>query len=176
MHQMEHRIGQLMEQLHFRMQIPLRSYFVTETFEGIHRSYEILERVVELTERSYFDFLSTLSQSKMVQFADNQNDLANRILPKPGEDSSYDHAVRLLKRLIDETNGSPLLEALEVYLECGAKMQMAAEKLYLHRNTLRYRLKRVEKLLGINLEDDQTRFTYQLAIRTWRLRNPNIVL
>lgn len=169
----EQMVRELIHQLEIRLQTSLRSYFVRRNVVGMSHAADLLQVAGAMTERSYVDFLSVLSQTKSVQFADHSGDVVNRILPAPAEDSSYEHVLQVLKPLVEDKGNFPLLEALEAYLECGAKMQAAAEKLYLHRNTLRYRLKRAEKLLNVSLDDDQIRFTYQLAIRTWRLRNPS---
>ncbi len=37
--------------------------------------------------------------------------------------------------------------------------------LYVHRNTLMYRLKRIEDLTGASLDDPETRFNLQLALK-----------
>lgn len=169
----ERIVREFIHQLEIRLQTSLRSYFVRRNVVEMSHAADLLEVAVAMTERSYADFLSVLSQSKSVQFADQSVDVVNRILPAPSQGSSYEHALHVLQPLVRDEGNLPLLEALEAYLECGAKMQAAAEKLYLHRNTLRYRLKRAEKLLNVSLDDDQMRFVYQLAIRTWRLRNPS---
>ncbi|GEO26585.1 hypothetical protein AAC03nite_23700 [Alicyclobacillus acidoterrestris] len=150
----------------------LRAYFCQQRVDDVTDGDELLQVALALAAKSYPDFLGVMAQPAAIQFADSSRDVVNRLLPTPDKDSSYFHAEQMLSPLLADKGGEPLLEALEAYLECGAKMQVAAEKLYLHRNTLRYRLKRVEQLLHIQLDDDQIRFTYQLAIRTWRLRNP----
>ncbi|WAH37151.1 PucR family transcriptional regulator [Alicyclobacillus dauci] len=167
------RIRELVTQLEIRLQVSFRAYFYRQSLTGTTDPAELLRVARSMTEQSYSDFISVIEQSKSVQFAENSDDVINRILPKPSQGSSYDHALQVLQPLLGDKGGEPLLEALEAYLECGAKMQVAADKLYLHRNTLRYRLKRAERLLNISLDDDEARFTYQLAIRTWRLRNPS---
>ncbi len=43
---------------------------------------------------------------------------------------------------------TPLLESLDAYLDCGAALEPAARTLFVHANTLRYRLHRVAELTG----------------------------
>ena len=40
---------------------------------------------------------------------------------------------------------------------------IAAERLFLHRNSLLYRLQRIEELLGVDLKDPQVRLALNLA-------------
>lgn len=163
-------VKELLAQLEARLQLSLRSYCCRQTIGRDASVEEIIQAAVRMTETSYEDFLKVAGQSKIVQFAENEADVANLMISNPLPDHSLDHALQLLSSLLTESN-KPLLEALEAYLECGGKMQIAAEKLFLHRNTLRYRLKRAEEILRVNLDNDEVRFAYQLAIRTWRLHN-----
>jgi purine catabolism regulator len=61
---------------------------------------------------------------------------------------------RLLLPLIraDEERSSRLLDTLRAYYACGASVAKTAEKLFLHRNSVRYRLDRVRALLGADID------------------------
>ncbi|MCM1467248.1 MAG: helix-turn-helix domain-containing protein [Alistipes sp.] len=60
-----------------------------------------------------------------------------------------------LKKLeeYDHANGTFLCETLISYYMNGFSMVKAAEELYIHRNSLQYRLNKIEELLGIELDD-----------------------
>jgi sugar diacid utilization regulator len=60
-------------------------------------------------------------------------------------------------------------ETLRVYLDCGGNAIVAAERLGLHVNTVRYRLSRVGVLFGINLDDPETRLL--LWLQLWARHN-----
>lgn len=62
-------------------------------------------------------------------------------------------------------NREVLLETLQVYLECQGNVLATAERLYIHRNTLRYRLKRIEEILGRDLESPDERLSLWLALK-----------
>jgi DNA-binding PucR family transcriptional regulator len=47
-----------------------------------------------------------------------------------------------------DENAARLRETLRVYLECGANAREAATRLNMHKNTVHYRLARIEELLG----------------------------
>lgn len=70
----------------------------------------------------------------------------------------------------DQANLDELLLSLEVYLDQGGNGLKAARVLHVHRNTLRYRLARIEKLLGVSLADTGTCFQLHMALKALRLR------
>jgi hypothetical protein len=49
--------------------------------------------------------------------------------------------------------GQDLLHTIETWLSCGTSPERTAAALYIHRNTLRYRLKRYEELTGCDLSE-----------------------
>lgn len=53
----------------------------------------------------------------------------------------------------DEENGVNYLETFKVYLNNRCNAAETSEQLYMHRNTLLHRIKRIEELLGHTLED-----------------------
>jgi purine catabolism regulator len=69
----------------------------------------------------------------------------------------------------DAKNGTALVETLETYFRCDASLGAAAEALYLHRNSLAYRLRRIAELTGLNLDNLEDRFRLQLALKARRL-------
>src|ERR1700704_2525077 len=52
----------------------------------------------------------------------------------------------------DEERASRLLDTLRAYYSCGASVAKTAEQLFLHRNSVRYRLDRVRMLLGADID------------------------
>jgi purine catabolism regulator len=69
----------------------------------------------------------------------------------------------------DLKNGASLVDTLEVYFRCDASLRLAAEALYLHRNSLAYRLRRISEITGLNLDSLEDRFRLQLALKSRRL-------
>jgi PucR C-terminal helix-turn-helix domain/GGDEF-like domain len=71
-----------------------------------------------------------------------------------------------LGALMDGSAGnSELLLTLSEYLRSGRNAKEAANNLAVHRNTLIYRLRRLEKVLGIDWRDADEIFSLDLAIR-----------
>jgi len=69
----------------------------------------------------------------------------------------------------DEQNSSDLVNSLACFLEANGHWGDAAEKLYVHRHTLRYRMKRVEEITGRDLDQSQDRMEFWLALKAKEL-------
>ena len=63
-----------------------------------------------------------------------------------------------------------LLETLEAYLAAGGRKAQAARALHLERQSLYLRLRRIEELLGVSLEDEDAVLGLHLALRALRYR------
>ncbi len=63
-----------------------------------------------------------------------------------------------------------LLETLEAYLAAGGRKAQAARALHLERQSLYLRLHRIEALLGVSLDDEDTVLGLHLALRALRFR------
>jgi len=72
----------------------------------------------------------------------------------------------------DREKGTPYLETLEIFLREQGRSQATADAMGLHVTTLRYRLKRIEELFGINVEAPERRFAVDLAIRLYKMIAP----
>ena len=65
---------------------------------------------------------------------------------------------------------SELLKTLVAYLEEFGALEATAAKLFVHRNSLRYRLVRIGELTGWDLNDPEQRFHLDLACRAFLVR------
>jgi len=104
-----------------------------------------------------------------------------------GQDVTCFEDVQLIASLIDITNDEAieryiertigrleeydgrkrthLARTLETYLDCSGVARHAAKALYLHPHSLRYRLRRIAEIQGIDLEDPMARLTSHLALK-----------
>jgi len=82
------------------------------------------------------------------------------------DQASIDLARLLLAPLAreDDERGNNLLATLRAYYECGARVDWTADRLFLHRNSVRYRLDRVRSLLGMNIDQPQAIAALVLAL------------
>jgi len=65
----------------------------------------------------------------------------------------------------DTDRGSDFLGSLQAYFDAGCDVTEAAKRLHVHRNTLRYRMQRIEELAGVDLGAPLERFTLELQVR-----------
>lgn len=71
----------------------------------------------------------------------------------------------------DMQKGTELTHTLDTYLTSGCSMSDTAQRLYIHRNTLRHRLSRIEELMGRPVESVVDRTALALAARITAVRN-----
>jgi DNA-binding PucR family transcriptional regulator len=64
----------------------------------------------------------------------------------------------------DAQHGASLRESLAAYLHHFGDVRAAAQQLQVHPNTLRYRVRRAEDLLGINLGDPAGRLLVEIQL------------
>ncbi|MFI6731541.1 PucR family transcriptional regulator [Nonomuraea sp. NPDC050451] len=74
---------------------------------------------------------------------------------------------RLLSPLLDydRRHQSELVRTLGVFLDCAGSWNACAERLHVHVNTVRYRIRRIEELTGRNLATMADRVDFFLALR-----------
>lgn len=80
-----------------------------------------------------------------------------------------------LKGFVEETLGPllrhdarsavPLLPTVQAFVEHGGRLRETAAEIYVHRNTLAYRLDRAAEILGADLKQPRTRLAIELALR-----------
>jgi purine catabolism regulator len=61
--------------------------------------------------------------------------------------------------------GGELMRSLEAFIECNGQWESAARRLYCHRHTLRYRIRKIEELTGRDLGSARDRIEFWLALR-----------
>src|SRR5216683_858457 len=70
----------------------------------------------------------------------------------------------------DSRSNSALIETLEGFFRCNGNLSEMARTMHFHRNTLLYRLGRIEELLGRSLEDPELRLSLQVALKIRHLQ------
>lgn len=65
----------------------------------------------------------------------------------------------------DREHSTTLVATLEAYIACNGNTTVTASVLNLHRNSLSYRLRRIESQTGLGLADAENRLLFTLALR-----------
>jgi len=84
-----------------------------------------------------------------------------------GQKDLRDFYQEVLGRLLehDARNGGELMQTLEAYFRYHGSPSEMARQMTLHRNTLLYRLRRIQEITGLDLEDAETGLALHLALR-----------
>ena len=85
-------------------------------------------------------------------------------------ENRYVHVVSDL-RDYDEQHRGDLLHTLETYLDSGNALAEASAVLNVHRNTLLYRLRRIEELTGLDLKNPTNRLNLHIALKGFRMKS-----
>lgn len=68
-------------------------------------------------------------------------------------------------KLYDSQNNADLMETLDCYFANDGNLKNTAAALHLHKNTVSYRIKKIEEITGLDLRDPEDRFNLQLAMK-----------
>ena len=71
--------------------------------------------------------------------------------------------------LYDEKHGTQLLKTLKAYMECNGNISEVAELLHVHKQSVRYRLRRITELTGLDVAKFQDAAQLYLALRATEL-------
>ncbi len=88
-----------------------------------------------------------------------------------GTESARRSVSALLEPLneLDDRRRTEALETLRTYFDHQGSLSRTAAALYVHRNTVTYRIQRIVELLGVDLEDPDQRLMLELACRAREL-------
>ncbi len=70
----------------------------------------------------------------------------------------------------DRQHRGSLVQTVDAYFNHHANVSQTAESLFIHRNTLLYRLERIQELTGQDINQPDMRLALHLALRLWQLR------
>ncbi|MBS3990525.1 MAG: PucR family transcriptional regulator ligand-binding domain-containing protein [Erysipelothrix sp.] len=70
----------------------------------------------------------------------------------------------------DEESKSNLMETLEMILKCNFNLKEAAQNMFIHYNTIRYRVKKIEELAKIDMNSSSDCLSLQLAMQIRKIQ------
>ncbi len=71
----------------------------------------------------------------------------------------------------DSENRGSLVKTVQAYFDHHGNISQTAESLFVHRNTLLYRMERIQELTGLKLDQANMRLALHLALKLWQLRS-----
>lgn len=133
-----------------------------KSYVEIINSYEQAKEAITIAER--LDILGMIEFNELGLFHWLQQ-LSNQVL----EQNIFYVAIAKLAEF-DQKHNKQLLPTLEIFLQCGGSIKEASELLFVHRNTLLYRLERIETFTNVQLKNPDNRLNLSVALKAFRLR------
>lgn len=151
----------------------IRKDFEIEAYIGIGLGYEYLADIREsYTEaKSALHLISMEKQKYVLSYNDmGIHSLISQIRsPRTLDNYINDKLGKLIEA--DKVQDSELCNTLRAYIENNCNSNATAELLFIHRNTMRYRLDKIEKILNVDLDDLSVCLELKLAFIILDFRN-----
>ncbi len=131
---------------------------VATNLQGISQSYREAQQALEIGRRLFGEnqihSFTHLGVYRLLFHLDRQSELRDFYRETLGP---------LLNT--DTRGDSTLIDTLEGYFRCNGNLSETARTMHLHRNSLLYRLGRIEEVLGQSLDDSELRLSLQIALK-----------
>ncbi len=83
---------------------------------------------------------------------------------------------KIAEKILGRVNNRELLETLDMYYECNASIRQTADRLFVHKNTVIYRLQRIHEITGLNVKNHDDDFRLYLAVLSRKIQKSNQTL
>lgn len=128
----------------------------THPIQTINQSYNEAINMIRFTH----------SDKSEIYFADHfffESFFQTRISNNDAEEFIQHYLSKLIEH--DQESDSNLLETLDIYIQHHQNLATASRQLFIHRNTLLYRIDKIEKLLNCDISDPSTTLNLSLALK-----------
>ncbi len=65
----------------------------------------------------------------------------------------------------DKVNNTELVKTLKIYFKCNGNKKKISEKMYMHYNTIIYRLQKIHDITGFDLDNGDSRLNLEIALK-----------
>ncbi|PFQ29645.1 PucR family transcriptional regulator [Bacillus cereus] len=149
------------------IQVKIYTYFQKSISFGIANSSEQLLHIShsfkEATDAFYYGEISGSKEFIEIYQAKEISAIL-RMIPQEQLKKFYESTLHSLANE-NEKDHAVLLHTLSVYLETHCAISETAKRLFLHRNTVIYRLDKCEEILGRNIKDPNETLQLRIAFR-----------
>src|SRR3989440_3072683 len=131
---------------------------MAKNLQDISRSFREAQQALEIGRRLF-------GENKLHSFA--QLGIYRLLFHLDGQSELTEFYQETLGPLLkaDTRGDGSLIETLECYFRCNGNLSETARAMHFHRNSLLYRLGRIEEILGRSLEDAEFRLSLQIALK-----------
>ncbi len=130
--------------------------------QGIPQSFREAQRAIEIGRRLFGEgkihSFARLGIYRLLFYLDGQSELTNFYQEMLGPLLEY-----------DARHDGTYVKTLECYFQYNGNLSQTARTMHFHRNSLIYRLERIEEILGRSLEDAELRLSLQIALKIHHL-------
>ena len=142
--------------------------FGLDCFIGLSETCKGLDTL----NKCYFEAMESIVLGKKIRpdqscFSYHEQYLFHRLWHNFTIDELHEICVNILEPIMDNTpDFIELRRTLEAYISCTGNLSQTAERLFIHRNTLNYRMAKLKSLLAVKeiTADDFTRYMVGLTI------------
>ena len=104
------------------------------------------------------NYFSDIAPKQLLRLAGKYDDLLSYCVPELLDLLHY-----------DQENGTDLVTTLYVYLETFGKASTAAQLLFIHKNTLLYRIAKIKEILCCTLDKGEDIYKLMMSLRILRI-------
>lgn len=135
------------------------SYCQVENYEGLKKSFEECEYRLMLANK-YKISESIIDEKKMI---------LEGIIDSVSEEKK-EKIYQLFNEGFSKLDNE-MIRTIEVFFRCGLNLSDAAKELYIHRNTLIYRLDKIEKYTGYDIRNFNNAVLFKVVFFIWKEKN-----
>jgi len=133
---------------------------VAGKLEDYYLSYKQAQQTLSI-------LISRFPERKMMQF---QELGAYTVLYHLGDPMAAPLFLRTyLDPLLQHSKNRSLFDTLRVYLQTNGNIKETAERLYIHRSSLNYRLEKIKDIMKLDIDDAEQRFNLMMAYKLYDL-------
>ncbi|MCK8825710.1 PucR family transcriptional regulator ligand-binding domain-containing protein [Fuchsiella alkaliacetigena] len=134
---------------------------------GVGNYYQDIQKLQDSYEeaRSVLKVVQDINFSKQVHFFEELGVYRLIYNLSPTEIDSFlaDTIQPLLE--YDQQNNTDFINTLKEYFRCNGNLKKISEKLFLHYNSVLYRIKRIQEILNVNLNDHEKRLSLEMGLK-----------
>lgn len=132
----------------------------TSNMYCIHKSFKQAKSVIDLNRLNQSEvlFYSDIGIYKLLGSLEDRDAMRSYVEDTIGRILQY-----------DALNDNNLTEVLQVYLRHNGSVKETAEELYVHRNTINYKIRRIGELLGCSLMDYEVCCELNVALKLHKI-------
>lgn len=138
------------------------SYFQIENYEALKKSFEECEYKLMLANK-YKVSESVINEKKLI---------LEGIIDSVSEEKK-EKIYHIFNEGFSKLDNE-MIRTIEVFFRCGLNLSDAAKELYIHRNTLIYRLDKIEKYTAYDIRNFNSAVLFKVVFFIWKEKN-NII-